>query len=104
MLVLSRRKSEVIVIGAPDAQQAMIRIVVVDIGKGFVKLGIAAPASVSVRRMEVWARPSEDVAAGLIDEALSERDVSGSRMHTALVMESRHLAGKELEDVKNYSR
>ena len=63
MLVLSRKKSEVIVVGGSDAQQANIRIVVLEIGNGFVKLGIDAPASVPVHRMEVWERIQTNRAA-----------------------------------------
>lgn len=60
MLVLSRKKSEVIVVGGSDAEHATIRIVVLEIGNGFVKLGIEAPASVPVHRMEVWQRIQTD--------------------------------------------
>ena len=60
MLVLSRKKSEVIVVGDSDAEHATIRIVVLEIGKGRVKLGIEAPAVVSVNRMEIRDRiPTE---------------------------------------------
>jgi carbon storage regulator len=60
MLVLSRKKSEVIVVGDSDDQHASIKVVVLEIGKGFVKLGIEAPASVPVHRMEVWERIQTD--------------------------------------------
>lgn len=60
MLVLSRKKSEVILVGNSDAQQACIRIVVLEIGKGFVKVGIEAPVSVPVYRMEIWERIQAD--------------------------------------------
>lgn len=56
MLVLSRKKTEAIVVGGSGTEQATIRIVVLEIGNGFVKLGIDAPASVPVHRMEVWER------------------------------------------------
>jgi carbon storage regulator len=60
VLVLSRKKSEVIVVGDSDAQPANIRIVVLEIGKRFVTLGIEAPDSVPVHRMEVWERIQSD--------------------------------------------
>ncbi len=60
MLVLSRKKLEVIVVGGSDAQQSRIKIVVLQVGKGFVKLGIDAPASVPVHRMEVVERIQTD--------------------------------------------
>ncbi len=48
MLVLSRKKDEVIVIGDD------IRIFVVEIGGGKVKLGVEAPKEVTVHRKEVY--------------------------------------------------
>lgn len=48
MLVLSRQRDEVIMIGDD------IRITVVDIRLNDVKLGIDAPKSVPVHRLEVW--------------------------------------------------
>ena len=54
MLVLSRKKSEAIIVGGSNDQGASIQIVVLKIGNGVVKLGIQAPASVTVHRMEVW--------------------------------------------------
>lgn len=56
MLVLTRKKFEVIVVGGTDAQPGSIRIVVLEIINGVVKLGIEAPANVPVHRMEVWER------------------------------------------------
>jgi len=47
VLVLSRRKDEVIVIGEN------IRITVVEIRPGKVRLGVKAPRDVSVHRLEV---------------------------------------------------
>lgn len=56
MLVLSRKKQETIAIGDSSNPQAAIRVVVLEIGNGFVKLGIEAPMSVPVHRLEVWER------------------------------------------------
>ena len=50
MLVLSRKVNEVICIG--DS----IRVTVVEIGQGRVRLGIVAPRTVSVDRLEVRER------------------------------------------------
>ena len=50
MLVLSRKVNEVICIG--DS----IRVTVVEIGQGRVKIGIVAPRNVSVDRLEVRER------------------------------------------------
>jgi carbon storage regulator len=50
MLVLSRRQSETIVIGDN------IRVQVLEISGGRVRLAIEAPAHVSVDREEIWQR------------------------------------------------
>lgn len=48
MLVLSRRRDEAVMIGD------LIRVVVVDIRDGKVRLGFEAPREVLVHREEVW--------------------------------------------------
>lgn len=63
MLVLSRKNSEAIVVGnATDAagHPQQVIITVLRIGHGFVKLGIEAPGSVAVHRLEVWDRVNKD--------------------------------------------
>jgi carbon storage regulator len=59
MLVLTRKKAESIVVFRSDGQDSGIRIVVLEISKGIVKLGIEAPPEVSIHRMEVWDRIKE---------------------------------------------
>ncbi len=61
MLVMSRKKSEVIVVGNSAAASG-IRIVVLEIQGGQVKLGIEAPDYVPVHRLEVWqqANPAQN--------------------------------------------
>lgn len=59
MLVLTRKKSESIVVFRADGEDSRIRIVVLDIAKGMVKLGVEAPPDVSVHRTEVWERIRE---------------------------------------------
>lgn len=54
MLVLSRKKDEVIVI------DGNIRIVVADIRGDKVRIGIEAPKTVSVHRQEVYEKRQED--------------------------------------------
>lgn len=56
MLVLTRKKAESIVVFSSDSEDVGIRIVVLEIAKGIVKLGIEAPPDVSIHRMEVWER------------------------------------------------
>jgi carbon storage regulator len=62
MLVLTRKKAESIVVFRSDGEGSGIRIVVLEISKGIVKLGIEAPPEVSVHRMEVWDRIKESRA------------------------------------------
>jgi carbon storage regulator len=57
MLVLSRRQSETIVIGDN------IRVQVLEISGGRVRLAIEAPSSVSVDREEIWERKQLERAA-----------------------------------------
>jgi carbon storage regulator CsrA len=54
MLVVSRRRSEVIVLGDSNAPLSLVRITVLDCGLGTVKFGIDAPSSVAIDRLEVW--------------------------------------------------
>ena len=56
MLVLSRKKSEAIVICESADQTMSIKVVILDIGNGIVRLGIEAPANIPVHRLEVWER------------------------------------------------
>ena len=62
MLVLTRKKAESIVVFRSDGEDSGIRIVVLEISKGIVKLGIEAPPDVSIHRMEVWDRIRESRA------------------------------------------
>jgi len=48
MLILSRKKNEIIRIGDD------IKIVVVEIGNGRVRIGIDAPKDISIHRQEVY--------------------------------------------------
>ena len=56
MLVLSRKISDVIVVGGSGANLGEVRIVVLGVNNGRVKLGIEAPPGVSVHREEVTLR------------------------------------------------
>jgi carbon storage regulator len=80
MLVLSRQRDETIMIGD------LIEITVVDIRGDKVRLGINAPAEVSVHRKEVWeAIQRENRAAAMVkpediaNVAGDIKDRSGSR-------------------------
>ncbi len=56
MLVLTRKCREVVVVGGADGYEPMLKITVLGIENGKVRLGFEAAADVPVHRMEVWER------------------------------------------------
>jgi carbon storage regulator len=56
MLVLARKSKESVVIGAADDMQEMVRITVLEVRGGTVKIGFEADDDVAVYREEVWNR------------------------------------------------
>jgi carbon storage regulator CsrA len=56
MLVLSRRSSESVVVGGPSEFEQMLRVTVIEIGNGRVRLGFDVADDVPVHRSEVWER------------------------------------------------
>lgn len=56
MLVLSRKCLESVVIGGPTGLHQLMRVKVLDIRKGKVRLGFEVDPDVPVHRLEVWER------------------------------------------------
>jgi carbon storage regulator len=56
MLVLTRKSRETVVVGGSDGFQAILKVTVLDIKAGKVRLGFEVAADVPVHRMEVWER------------------------------------------------
>jgi carbon storage regulator CsrA len=56
MLVLSRRTQESVVVGAADRFERLLKVTVLEIKSGSVRLGFEADAGVPVHRSEVWER------------------------------------------------
>ena len=56
MLVLSRRNREAVVVGGNDAFPQMLKITVLEIAMGKVKLGFEVDGAIPVYRMELWER------------------------------------------------
>ena len=56
MLVLSRKSRESVVIGGADGFQRLLKVTVLGINGGKVKLGFDVDADVPVHRAEVWER------------------------------------------------
>ena len=54
MLVLSRKNDETVVIGGSVGFERMIKVTVLAIKNGHVRLGFEADADVPVHRLEVW--------------------------------------------------
>jgi len=56
MLVLSRRIQESVVVGGSVGFERLLKVTVVDIGGGKVRLGFEIDSNVPVHRSEVWER------------------------------------------------
>ncbi len=56
MLVLTRKSQEVVVVGGTDGLAPLLKVTVLDIKAGKVRLGFEAAADVAVHRLEVWVR------------------------------------------------
>lgn len=61
MLVLTRRCQEAVVVGGADGRDALIKVTVLGIERGKVRLGFEAGHDVPVHRLEVWERIRESV-------------------------------------------
>jgi carbon storage regulator len=64
MLVLSRKIQESVVVGGSDRFERMLKVTVLEIKGGKVRLGFEADSDVPVHRAEVWERI---VASCLLD-------------------------------------
>jgi carbon storage regulator len=56
MLVLSRKSMESVVVGGSGRFERMLKVTVLEIKNGSVRLGFEADASIPVHRAEVWER------------------------------------------------
>jgi carbon storage regulator CsrA len=59
MLVLSRKCQEVVVVSGADGFSVMLKVTVLGIEKGKVRLGFEAAEDIPVHRLEVWERMRE---------------------------------------------
>jgi carbon storage regulator CsrA len=64
MLVLSRKSQESVVVGGSLGFERLLKVTVLEIGNGKVRLGFDVDAAVPVHRWEVWERI---LAAGAAD-------------------------------------
>jgi carbon storage regulator CsrA len=63
MLVLTRKNMESVVVGGSDRFERMLKVTVLEIKNGSVRLGFEANASVPIHRSEVWDRIRESNGA-----------------------------------------
>ena len=56
MLVLTRKCQEAVVVGGADGLNVLLKVTVLGIDQGKVRLGFEAPAEIPVHRLEVWER------------------------------------------------
>jgi carbon storage regulator CsrA len=56
MLILSRRSQEAVVVGVSGGFERLLKVTVLEIGRGTVRLGFEVDKEVPVHRLEVWAR------------------------------------------------
>ncbi len=56
MLVLARKSRESIVVGTADNRREVLRVTVLEVRGGMVKLGFEAGDEVPIHRAEVWER------------------------------------------------
>lgn len=54
MLVLSRKCMEAVVVGGANGVAHLLKVTVLEIEKGKVRLGFEAPQDIPVHRLEVW--------------------------------------------------
>lgn len=71
MLVLTRKVEQSIVVGGAAGIEPVLKITVLEIKNGSVRLGIEAEASVTVHRWEVWKRILAGSGADASVEGLS---------------------------------
>ncbi|MFM9964871.1 MAG: carbon storage regulator [Planctomycetaceae bacterium] len=64
MLVLSRKPEEAIVVGKPDDVGGLLKVTVLEIKQGRVRLGFEVAGDVAVHRWEVWKRIQSESQAG----------------------------------------
>jgi carbon storage regulator len=56
MLVLARKNNQSVMVGGADGFERLLKITVLDVRGGTVRLGFEADAGVPVHRLEVWER------------------------------------------------
>jgi carbon storage regulator CsrA len=84
MLVLSRKKQEAVVVAGADGS-CLLKITVLEIREGVVRLGFEADAGVPVHRWEVWRR--------LMDFQEIRIDSDAAKISHGPLIAERHVVG-----------
>ena len=71
MLVLTRKCQEIVVVGGADGFNVLLKVTVLGIENGKVRLGFEAAEDVPVHRLEVWERIR---ANAQVDDATKDSD------------------------------
>jgi carbon storage regulator CsrA len=69
MLILSRRNQETVVVGGSSGFEVLLKVTVLEIKRGTVRLGFDVDKAVPVHRLEVWERIHADEQSGGLMEA-----------------------------------
>lgn len=93
MLVLTRRAGESIVIGNG------IKITVVNIGPGRVKIGVEAPPSVRVDRAEIHARIQQEVASDVLAGVAAQANTGDTPTLVASTADTKVLPNRVAEQL-----
>lgn len=64
MLVLSRKRQESVVVGGSTSFARLLKVTVLEINGGTVRLGFEADADIPVHRTEVWERINGAIRPG----------------------------------------
>ena len=72
MLVLSRKRQESVVVGGTEGFERVLKVTVLEIRGGSVRLGFEADADVPVHRAEVWQRIHSNGPPESSNESLPE--------------------------------
>jgi carbon storage regulator CsrA len=56
LLILSRKSLQSVVVGGPDGLEPLLKVTVLEIKGGSVRLGFEGAVAVPVHRLEVWER------------------------------------------------
>jgi carbon storage regulator CsrA len=56
MLVLTRKRREIVVVGGADGLNVLLKVTVLEIENGKARLGFEAATNIAIHRSEVWER------------------------------------------------